>query len=208
MAEETQGQVPEKALQQQAEGQAPEQAKPQEGDSQKPQGGEGQVFTAEYVRELRQEAARHRVKASELQKQLDEVQQMTARERQELERRLADLEAKAQEAEARYTEALLRSEVATAAARKGIDPELAWRLLDPAEVEWDEEKGQPKNVSEALDSILQKWPQLASGGTSAPMNTPRREAVFRRSQLRDPSFFAQHRQEILRAMEEGRIVED
>ena len=196
--QQQEGQVPE-----QPEGQTP-QAKLQEGEAQQ------KTFTADYVKRLRQEAATHRIKAKELQEQLEEMQQLTAKERQALEQKLADIETKALEAEAKYAEAMLRSEVYLAAVRKGFaDPELAWKLLDPDEVEWDEEKGRPVNVEALLDEALKKWPFLAgAGGQTSAMNTRRQDLVFRRSQLQDPAFFAAHKEEILQAMREGRIIDD
>jgi len=188
MPEETRGQVP------QEQGQEPNQQSAVGG--QQSAEGEEKFFSEEYVRKLRQENAERRKRIKELQ-------------REALEARLAELEAKALEAEERYTEALLRSEVATLAAQKGLDPELAWRLLDPTEVEWDEETGKPKNVGEVLDALLQKWPFLAGqGGTTSAMNPQKQNLVFRRSQLRDPAFWQAHREEILRAMQEGRIIDD
>ncbi len=208
VAEEQQreGQVPE-----QPEGQMPR-AKPQEGEAQEPEEQQQQqkTFTADYVKRLRQEAATHRIKAKELQEQLEEMQQLTAKERQALEQKLADIEAKALEAEAKYAEAMLRSEVYLAAVRKGFaDPELAWKLLDPDQVEWDEEKGRPVNVEALLDEALKKWPFLAgAGGQTSAMNTRRQDLMFRRSQLQDPAFFAAHKEEIMQAMREGRIIDD
>jgi len=185
-------------------GQEP-QAEPQEGEGQK----EKKVFSEEYVRTLRQENAERRQRIKKLQQAIEEMRNLSQQEREALESKLAELEAKALEAEQRYVEALLRSEVATLAAQKGLDPELAWRLLDPTEVEWDEETGKPKNVGEVLDALLQKWPFLAGqGGTTSAMNPQKRNLVFRRSQLRDPAFWQAHREEILRAMREGRIIDD
>ena len=209
MAEETRGQEPQEALdEQQVEGQEPQPTQPQEGNGQGP-GGEGQVFTAEYVRELRQEAAKYRTKAQEARKALEQVKEMSQKERAELEARLAELEAKALEAEAKFTEATLRSDIYLTAVRKGFaDPELAWRVIDPEQVEWDEESGKPKNLEALLDEALQKWPFLAGGGQTSAMNTQRKDLVFRRSQLQDPAFFAAHKDEIMQAMREGRIIDD
>lgn len=162
------------------------------------------------VRQLRAEAARYRARLRELEAKVRQSEEAQLSEQERLRKRLAELERRELEWQRERQETVLRYEVQLAASRLGIvDPEAAWRLLDLAELEFDED-GRPRNLEQVLRALIKRKPYLVAGSPSGVSvgNGPRgAPAVFTRSQLRDPAFFRAHRDEILRAMAEGRIVE-
>lgn len=105
---------------------------------------------------------------------------------------------------------LTQYEVATAATRLGIvDPDAAVRLIDASKLEYDE-NGKPKNAEAVLKELIAQKPYLVGSGTSAT-NAARNNGgneTFTRSQLKDPAFFQAHRDAIMKAMREGRILEE
>ncbi|NOZ27971.1 MAG: hypothetical protein GXP39_07965 [Chloroflexi bacterium] len=184
------------------EGQGPE------AEGQEP---EAQTFDAEYVRKLRAEAAQYRKRLRELERTLEEKEEAELSEQERLQRRVAEYEARLAELERERQERTLQYEVKLRASQMGIvDPDAAWRLLDLASIEFDED-GTPLNVDQALQELVKAKPYLrgqpAAAGVS-PTNPPRRQQVFTRSQLRDPKFYAEHKDEIMQALREGRIVDD
>jgi len=200
MAEEERGQVPA------AEGQEPE-PETQIAEGQEP---EAKTFDAEYVAKLRKEAAEYRKKMRELEKALKAKEEAELSEQEKLQRRLAEYEAKLADLERDRQERTLKYEVKLKASKLGVvDPDAAWKLLDPAALEFDED-GNPTNIEDALKALIKEKPYLAREPVPSvsPTNPPRKTAVFTRSQLRDPAFYAAHREEIIAAMREGRIKED
>jgi hypothetical protein len=200
MADDAQGQVPNDS------GQAPQT------DQQGAAGAQGQEperFDAEYVRKLRAEAASYRTKLKELEQKVQEHETAKLSEAEKLQKRLAELEREQANYQRERQERTLKYEVMLAASRMGIaDPEAAYKLLDLASIEFEED-GTPKNVEKALRDLIAKRPYLA-GGTGSPTNPARGQsspATFTRSQLRDPKFFQAHRDAIMQAMREGRILE-
>ena len=129
---------------------------------------EAQGFPPEYVKRLRDEAAKWRRKVRELEGRLREIEESQMSEAERREKRLAEAEQARMEWETRARMAALKAEVTTIAARQGLDPELAWRLLDTEAVEWDEDDPlKPLGVAEALAELLQKWPHLKAARAAA-----------------------------------------
>jgi flagellar biosynthesis GTPase FlhF len=174
------------------------------------QGQEPERFDAEYVKKLRSEAAEYRRRLRELEQTVKQHEESKLSETEKLQKRLAELEREQANYQRERQERTLKYEVMLAASRMGIvDPEAAYKLLDLASIEFEED-GTPKNVEKALRDLIAKRPYLASGAAGSPMNPARGQsspATFTRSQLRDPTFFKAHRDAIMQAMREGRIVE-
>jgi hypothetical protein len=144
--------------------------------------------------ELRQEAARYRRSYRE-----------ERQAREELARRIAELEAQLLALQEERQQVLVRASVDRAAARLGIvDPDAAYKLLDLAAVEYDEQ-GRPTNVEQLLERLVQERPYLRAQVVSpANPEQPRGSREIRREDLLDP------RQpidwaEVMRAVREGRL---
>jgi molecular chaperone GrpE (heat shock protein) len=179
-------------------------------DSSSAQGAEEQQSGIE--RKLSAEAAAYRRKVRELEQKLKQYEEAQLSEQEKLQRRLAELERERAQWERNLQETVLRYEIQLAAQRLGVvDTDAAYKLIDLADVEFDEE-GRPTNVETVVRALLQKRPWLAPS-SSIPASNPATASsgatrMFTRSQLRDPKFFAEHRDEIYRAVAEGRILED
>jgi len=73
--------------------------------------------------------------------------------------------------------------------------------------------GNPTGVTEAVAALLAERPYLAVTGTpgqagpGAAPGASGQPARYKRSQLADPSFYEEHRADIMKALQEGRIDE-
>lgn len=172
---------------------------------------EEERFDAEYVKKLRAEAAQYRTRLRELEQKVKAHEDEKLSEQEKLQKKLAELEREAAEKARALQERTTEYEVKLKAANLGIiDPEAAWRLLDVAAIEFYDD-GKPKNIELLLKELIKNKPYLAALAQYAATNPARssvNQTTFTRSQLRDPKFFAEHRDEIMRAMQEGRILED
>lgn len=162
------------------------------------------------VQRLKAEAAEYRRRLRELETKVKADEEAKLSETEKLQKRLAELERQQATYERERQERTLKYETMLAASKLGIvDPEAAYKLLDLAAIEFEED-GTPKNVERALRELIAKRPYLA-GGAGVSATNPARSAVnptvFTRSQLRDPNFFKAHRDAIMQAMREGRITE-
>jgi hypothetical protein len=84
---------------------------------------------------------------------MSEVERLKARNL-ELESALADRTKREQEQSLRFS-------ALAAASRLGFrNPDIAYRLLDPASIEWDESSGSPKNVEKMLEGLAKTDPYL------------------------------------------------
>ncbi len=162
--------------------------KPQEG-TETPQGGqlkpepqEGEErFDAQYVRDLRKEAAGYRARLRELESKLKADEDAKLSEQEKLQKRLKELEQLTESQEKALRAATTEYEVKLAAARLGIvDPEAAWKLLNVSDLEFDE-SGKPKNLENALKELIKNKPYLAGtvarnagagSGSRSPDNAP------------------------------------
>lgn len=203
--DETQGQVPNDSGQEPQTDQQTATAGTQTGQEPEPE-----KFDAEYVKQLRREAAEYRKKLRELEQIVKQHEEAKLSETEKLQKRLAELEREQASWQQERQERTLRYETMLAASRLGIvDPEAAYKLLDLAEIEFDED-GSPRNLEKALRDLIAKRPYLAGAAGGSPTNPARSQVsptTFTRSQLRDPNFFKAHRDAIMQALREGRIVE-
>lgn len=171
---------------------------------------EEERFDAEYVKKLRAEAAQYRTRLRELEQKVKAHEDEKLNETEKLQKKLSELEREAAEKARALQERTTEYEVKLKAANLGIiDPEAAWRLLDTAAIDFNEE-GKPTNIEPLLKELIKNKPYLAQSTQYAATNPARSsvsQTTFTRSQLRDPKFFAEHRDEIMRAMQEGRILE-
>ncbi len=173
-----------------------------------------ETISLEEAKKLRAEAAslRRRLKELEdLKKQMDDAK---LSETERLQKRLAELEKEQALHLRERQERTLRYETMLAASKLGIvDPEAAYKLLDLKAIEFDED-GTPKDIQKHLEELLKQRPYLKpQAQPQAPTVSPTNPAVgsnrtntFTQSQIADRRFWEQHRDEILKAMAEGRIV--
>lgn len=134
-------------------------------------------FDAEYVRKLRAEAAEYRKRLRELEQTVKQHEEAKLSESERLQKRLAELEREQAAYQRERQERTLKYETMLAASRLGIvDPDAAYKLLDLAGIEFDED-GTPRNIEAALKELLKAKPYLAaqpaaiSGSPTNPART-------------------------------------
>jgi small-conductance mechanosensitive channel len=129
------------------------------------------------LKKANKEAKANRLEADELKRFKEQVdaEKLSAEEKQELarqnlEKQLADLQSQHANATRQSQERIINYEVRLQAAQMGIvDPDAAARLLDWAEIEYDDESGAPTNVQALLNALISAKPYLkASPARSAP----------------------------------------
>lgn len=147
-----------------AENAGNETEKPENEDLQK-------TYDEAYVKSLREEAARYRVKAKELEDKVSTLpNEITAKVLKALglepdpeknfDQQLQEANRKAQEAEQKANQRLINAEVKLLAAEMGlIDADAALALMDKANVEVDE-SGNVIGVKEALEALVETKPWL------------------------------------------------
>lgn len=128
---------------------------------------EGQrVFSVEYVRELREEAARNRIAARQLEEQIKQLQQEREREREQFQQTISD-------ARRELSELRIKSAFESACARLDIrDRAAAYALVDRSRVEFDE-AGNPTNIEQLLEEVVQERPWIRGAVTVVAANPPR-----------------------------------
>jgi len=169
---EREGLVPEAEATQEVANEQPQAAEAATHDAQE---ADDERFDAAYVRRLRAEAAEYRRKLRELERELKQrdEEKMTETERMRL--RLSELEKELTQRELLIREHTLRYETMLRAREMGIvDPDAAYRLLDLAEVEYDE-SGRPANIERLLRELVRKRPFLV--GNSASATNPSRTTI-------------------------------
>lgn len=161
-----------------------------------------------YVTQLEREYKELTKKLQDLQDKLRAYEEKDASEQEKLSRRLAEAEAERHELAAELQTARLQLAVQKEAGALGIDPELAYRLISPAEVEYDE-RGRPTNVGKLLRDLVSRYPHLAGGQPSvANVGRAGGPAVIRASQLRDRRFWEANKALVFQALAEGRFIND
>lgn len=130
---------------------------------------------------------------------------------------LADKEKlRADELEAKYKAESLNNRITVAAAKLGVtDPADVLALLDRSGISVDGE-GNITGVDEAVAKLLESKPYLKGDSSSAPNlgsganptnpNAPKKQ--FKMSQLQDPKFYEEHKDEIAEAYRTGGIIDD
>lgn len=149
-------------------------------DTQPKDDGGSKTFDETYVKSLRDEAAKYRVKAKELEDKVSTLpNEITAKvlkalglepdPQKNFDQQLADANKKAQEAEQRANVRLINAEVKLLAAEMGlIDADAALALMDKANVAVDEH-GAVKGVKEALEALVAAKPWLKTADTKQPV---------------------------------------
>ena len=134
---------------------------------------------------------------------LSETDRLTKRNA-EMERELLDRNRENQELR-------VGAAIEKAAAKAGFaNPELAARLIDQAALTVDD-AGSPTNVDQLVGSLAKSYPNLiakapAAGSGDLGLGGGRSATrTYTREQLRDATFFAANRDDILAAQREGRI---
>lgn len=108
------------------------------------------------LEKVRKEAAGYRVKAKEL-----EDAQKTEEERRAA--RLTELEEETKLLKAEAKSKSAQAAITVAAAKIGIKPELAVRLIAPSELEFDDNNN-PTNAEKLLAALVKTAPELVGGG--------------------------------------------
>lgn len=160
---------------------------PQGDPTPEPEPQEPKMFSEDYVKDLRTEAAKYRTKAKELEGKLQTLPgEITAKVLAALglepdpdknfEKQLAEAQAKAQEAEKRANERLVRAEVISLATDMGlVDADAALALMDRTDVTVKDD-GTVSGAKEALEALVAAKPWLkkaeakqpVGGGTNPP----------------------------------------
>jgi len=131
-----------------------------------------ETFDAEYVRKLRAEAADYRKRLRDLEGRVKTEEETRMPEQERLQKKTKELEQQVTQYQQSLRERTLRYEVMLAASKLGIvDPDAAFRLLDTASLEFDD-NGQPKDVERALKALLSNKPYLAAGAGHASATNP------------------------------------
>jgi hypothetical protein len=127
-------------------------------DADSPSSGNDDLTPAQYrdlVEKLRKENAKQRVDAKEFAALRAEKEQQNAA-KLTIEEKLAAEQAKRAELETQMQERVVRADIRIAASSMGLKPELAYRLLDYSQVEFDE-RGDPTNVTDLLVKAAQEF---------------------------------------------------
>jgi len=187
MVEERTGLEPEAEVTQEVTTEQPEAVEATAPDAQEAE----ERFDIAYVRKLRSEAAEYRRKLRELERELKQRDEEKLSETERMRRRLSELERELTQRELLIREHTLRYETMLRARELGIiDPDAAYRLLDLAEVEYDE-TGRPLNLERLLRDLVRKRPYLV--GSSASATNPSRTTISLEEALRSGDLEAVNR---------------
>lgn len=157
------------------------------------------------------EAKTHRLEANELKKFKEQVEaeKLSETEKQELARK--NLEQQLADAKKQYDDAVIEKQqirvkhsVQLQAAKLGVDPDVAEKLLDWAAIDYEDD-GSPKNISTLLSDLIKTYPYLVkTNGRQAPTtsggatNPPRSTT----------SSAATTPEEYIKRMEQGNLKQD
>jgi hypothetical protein len=142
---------------------------------------EPKTFSEEYVQQLRDEAAKYRTKAKNLETTTQQTQQEMMKKvfdmfglepdpNKEFEKQLSDAQAKAQEAEQKANDKLIRSEIKSVGVDLNIvDPEAAYVLLDKEGLRVAD-NGEVEGVKDALEKLIEAKPYLVNQTTDPEPN--------------------------------------
>jgi hypothetical protein len=133
------------------------------------------TFDAEYVAELRREAAANRKKAADAEARLKELDDAKLSETERLTKRTAELEAELERERTGRQEALIRAAVEREAHQQGaVKADVVYRLIDRSAIALDD-SGEVKGADKAVAALLTAEPYLKANtaGTTAVPGTPR-----------------------------------
>jgi hypothetical protein len=209
---------PNQAQQTQEDANAPDQSQQQEGQEQAQQ---FQPVPYERFTQVNQRMKEAEAKLKEFQSQQEEQKRKQLEENQKFQE-LYEQEKQAREKEkGLYLHSAKKTALQVEALKAGtVDPDAVIALADLDSIELSEDGSVSSDtVSKAIETLKEKKPYLftssegqqkpanigASGGASDnPSGTP----TFKRSQLSDPAFYNKHRDQILQAQKEGKIIND
>lgn len=153
-------------------------------------------------------------------KKLEEDQAAADKKKLEEEGKLKELldltKGELDKAKAQIAELGTNSAIEAAASAKGfVDPKVAAKLIDRSKVAIGED-GTVTGLEEQLTALATASPYLVGNkqpGTPMPPSNPGNQpgntpGTFTASQIGDPKFYQEHRDEILKASAEGKIIED
>jgi len=193
---------------QDAEPKPPAGKQPEPSQAQGDQQGDSEF--ADYIKQLRQEAANYRKKLREAEQLLTERDTQFQAERAAIEKKVSETERKLIDAERAHKERVIEYEAKLLAVQRGVvDPDAAYKLLDLAKVGLGDD-GKPVGLDDALNELIKAKPYLLSrtGAPAPAAGNPPRMGTITAAQLRDRKFYEEHRDEIMQAMREGRIVSE
>ena len=146
---------------------------------------EPSTFSADYVKELRAEAAKNRKEAQEAKAKIAAFEQQQMSEAEKLQAAAKSAQEQAQAAQAELRRAKADAALARVAAKEGVDPELLSKLVT---VEFDD-TGAPVGLEAAAAAVLSKYPQLKPVAATATTNAtnPQRTAKLTLEQVRKMS---------------------
>lgn len=182
---------------------------PPEGDGGSPD--EGKTFTqADVDRIVQDRLTRERSKFADydnLKTKASEFDKLQSEQMSELEKaqeRAAAAEKAKTEAEIEARQARTEAAVIAVAAGKVVDPDAAFRLIDPSQITYGDD-GKPTNVTELLDQLIEDKPWLKPGlppvaGEKPAGQGARGGEVIGREQLKTMTS-----EEIVKARQEGRL---
>ena len=203
------------------EGQAPPDPAAQEATP-TPAGPDGEssttdAKTASELERARREAAGYRKRASEAEAELKALRDAELSEQERLTQERDVLRQSLAQAEERYRSTVIESAVVSEAARMGVVDPAAAAVFLHGQVTLDDD-GKPVGVTDALTGLLEAKPYLRAPGPAVPaMSSANPPAgaqqrspegqTFTREQVADRDFYRKHRDEIVKALAEGRIEE-
>ncbi len=130
------------------------------------------LATIRKLRESEKLAKQYAKELESLRGQLKQHEEAKLSETERLRQRVAELQGESKAKAITIQEKVTKYSVMLAAQKLGIvDPEAAYKLLDPSDIEYDDD-GEPKNIEKLLRSMLEKRPYLAggTGGSGNPTN--------------------------------------
>lgn len=143
-------------------------------DAKTGQAPETERFDAEYVKQLRAEAASTRVKLRELETRFKAEEDAKLSELEREKKARTELESKLQALENERKQSALRFSVTSTAQKLGIvDTDAAMKLMDADKLTYNE-TGEPVNVEAALRELVKARPWLVSPASTASATNPQR----------------------------------
>lgn len=162
---------------------------------------------------VRREAAQRRKREEALEKQLKEKEDAELSETERLKKQVAEYQKKDADKDKTLQERTISYEIRLASKDYGIvDTQAAELLIDRDLLEYDEDgKIEEKTLDKAMQKLVKDRPWLvgtATGGGS-PTNPARPDGskFFTRDQIADRKFWEANRDEIEKAIREGRITD-
>ncbi|MCG3176843.1 MAG: hypothetical protein MOGMAGMI_01807 [Candidatus Omnitrophica bacterium] len=154
-------------------------------------------------------------RADKYEKDLEENEKKKLEEEKRYQELAEKEKQRADELENRFKQESLNNRIALAASKHGVaDPTDVLALLDRSGIQTDDQ-GNLTGVDEAVAKLLESKPYLKGDSTTPslgsganPTNPTAPAKRFTMSQIQDPKFYAEHKDEIVEAYKSGTIVDD